>query len=156
MRHAWSPVWQLPNLASLAHACVGLSRAGRWALVLQSSPHPMQGSSSPRSLSCTQIHHGRDTHQGKEDTDPWESLPHLPGLKLRALEGWLLQHRTEAVGGCPSLPVPSLPQAQSDTNPATSQCSQHQELVLQAQHLQTASHRPKSCCEHWKAQLSPA
>lgn len=107
MRHAWSLVWQLPNLASLAHACVGLSRAGRWALVLQSSPHPMQGSSSPRSLSCTQIHHGRDTHQGKEDTDPWESLPHLPGLKLRALEGWLLQHRTEAVGGCPSLPASS-------------------------------------------------
>lgn len=132
------------------------------ALCCQSSPQPHAWLIQPQipvGLPCPvpKCHHGKETHaKGRRETDSWESLHHLPGLELRALQGWILQHRTEAVGGCPSLPVPSLPRAQSDTNPATSQCSQHQELVFQAQHLQISSHRPKSCCEHQKAQLSPA
>lgn len=103
-------------------------------------------------LSCPQIHHGRDTHQGKEG-DRFLGKP-PPAARPRA-KGTSRMTPAAQGRGCGWLPVPACPQparAQSDTNPATSQCSQHQHLVLQAQHLQISSHTPKSSCEHWKAQ----
>lgn len=145
MRRAWSPAWQLPNLPSSSAMppwdCPELAGEMGFGTAAAVTSHPARlgnsvqcpvlagaaeqppapGRAHPApgpgriTLSCTQIHRGKDTLQGKEGDTFLGKPPHLPGLELRALQGWLLQHRTEAVGGCLSLPVPACPQLAPST-----------------------------------------
>lgn len=166
------PVWDCPELAgemgfgaaaavtSHPASLVNSVQCPVLAGAAEQPPDPCRAHPAPNrcgtDLSCTQIHHGRDTQQGKEGDRFLGKSP--PPARPRA-KGTSRMTPAAQDRGCRWLRVRACPQpapAQSDTNSATPQCSQHQQLVLQAQHLQISSHRPKSCCEHSKAQLSPA